>query len=98
MKNAAPKRKRTLLYVLIGVFALLIGAAIIKGRQSPKGEEVNAEAAQRRTIREMVSASGKIFPETEVKISSDVSGEIIELYVKEGEIHRLQCALRVRLI
>ncbi len=85
MKNAAPKRKRTLLYVLIGVFALLIGAAIIKGRQSPKGEEVNAEAAQRRTIREMVSASGKIFPETEVKISSDVSGEIIELYVKEGD-------------
>lgn len=85
MKNAAPKRKRTLLYVLIGVFALLIGAAILKGRQSPKGEEVNAEAAQRRTIREMVSASGKIFPETEVKISSDVSGEIIELYVKEGD-------------
>lgn len=64
---------------------LLIAAAVIKGRQSPKGEEVNAEAAQRRTIREMVSASGKIFPETEVKISSDVSGEIIDLYVKEGD-------------
>ncbi|MFM8488708.1 MAG: HlyD family secretion protein, partial [Bacteroidota bacterium] len=31
------------------------------------------------------SASGKIFPETEVKISSDVSGEIIDLYVKEGD-------------
>lgn len=85
MKNAAPKRKRTLLYVLIGVFVLLIAAAVVKGRQSPKGEEVNAEAAQRRTIREMVSASGKIFPETEVKISSDVSGEIIDLYVKEGD-------------
>ena len=85
MKNAAPKRKRTLLYVLIGVFALLIAAAVVKGRQTPKGEEVNAEAAQRRTIREMVSASGKIFPETEVKISSDVSGEIIDLYVKEGD-------------
>lgn len=85
MKNAAPKRKRTLLYALIGLFVLLVAAAIIKGRQSPKGEEVNAEAAQRRTIREMVSASGKIFPETEVKISSDVSGEIIDLYVKEGD-------------
>lgn len=85
MKNAAPKRKRTLLYVLIGLFVLLVVAAAIKGRQKPKGEEVNAEAAQRRTIREMVSASGKIFPETEVKISSDVSGEIIDLYVKEGD-------------
>ncbi|HNG91094.1 MAG TPA: efflux RND transporter periplasmic adaptor subunit, partial [Saprospiraceae bacterium] len=40
---------------------------------------------QRRTIREMVSASGKIFPETEVKISSEVSGEVVELYVKEGD-------------
>lgn len=85
MKNAAPKRKRTLLYALIGIFLLLVVAAVIKGRQKPKGEEVNAEAAQRRTIREMVSASGKIFPETEVKISSDVSGEIIELHVKEGD-------------
>ncbi len=85
MKNAAPKRKRTLLYALIGLFVLLVVAAAIKGRQKPKGEEVNAEAAQRRTIREMVSASGKIFPETEVKISSDVSGEITELYVREGD-------------
>ncbi len=85
MKNTAPKRKRTLLYALIGIFVLLVVAATIKARQKPKGEEVNAEAAQRRTIREMVSASGKIFPETEVKISSDVSGEIIELYVKEGD-------------
>lgn len=86
MKNTAPKRKkRTLLYVLIGVFVLLIVAAAWKARQKPKGEEVNAEKVQRRTVREMVGASGKIFPETEVKISSDVSGEVVELYVKEGD-------------
>lgn len=86
MKNTVPKRKkRTLLYVLLGVFALLIAVAAMKARQKPKGEEVNAEKVQRRTIREMVSASGKIFPETEVKISSDVSGEVVELYVKEGD-------------
>ena len=81
-----PKRKkRTLLYVLIGVFVLLILAAAIKSRQQPKGEEVTVEKAEKRTIKETVSASGKIFPETEVKISSDVSGEIIALYVKEGD-------------
>jgi len=86
MTNTAPKRKkRTLLYVLIGVFALLVVFAALKARQKPKGEAVNAEKVQRRTIREMVSASGKIFPETEVKISSDVSGEVVELYVKEGD-------------
>ena len=38
-----------------------------------------------RSIDEKVSASGKIYPATEVKISSDVSGEIVELYVKEGD-------------
>jgi HlyD family secretion protein len=78
-------KKRTLLYVLIGVFALLIVAAAIKARKKPKGEEVTIEKVEKRTIRETVSASGKIFPETEVKISSDVSGEIIDLYVKEGD-------------
>ncbi len=86
MASLQPKRKnRTLLYVLIGVFILLIGAAIFKSRQKPKGEEVAVEKVEKRTIKETVSASGKIFPETEVKISSDVSGEIIELYIKEGD-------------
>ena len=85
MATTPPKRKRTLLYVLIGLFVLLIIAAAIKARSKPKGEEVTVEKVQRRTIRETVSASGKIFPETEVKISSDVSGEITELYVKEGD-------------
>lgn len=80
-----PKRKKTLLYVLAGVLILLIAAAIIKARQKPKGEEVTVEKVQRRTIRETVSASGKIFPETEVKISSDVSGEVVDLYVREGD-------------
>jgi HlyD family secretion protein len=85
MATSSPKRKRTLLYVLIGVFILLVVAAALKARQKPKGESVTVEKTQRRSIKETVSASGKIFPETEVKISSDVSGEIIELYVKEGD-------------
>lgn len=85
MKTTPPKRRRTVLYILIGVFALLLIAAALKARQKPKGEEVTVEQVQRRTIRETVSASGKIFPETEVKISPDVSGEVVELYVKEGD-------------
>jgi HlyD family secretion protein len=43
------------------------------------------EEAQMRTIEERVSASGRIFPIVEVKISSDVSGEVVELYVQEGD-------------
>lgn len=86
MATQQPKRKkRTLVYVLIGVFALLVVAAVLKARSKPKGEEVTVEKVEKRTIKETVSASGKIFPETEVKISSDVSGEIIAMYVKEGD-------------
>lgn len=81
----APKRKKTLLIGLILLALVLVGLAAWKARQKPKGEEVTMEKVQRRTLKEMVSASGKIFPETEVKISSDVSGEIIALFVREGD-------------
>lgn len=48
--------------------------------------KVTAEKPQRRDIIETVSANGKVQPEVELKISADVSGEITELYVKEGDI------------
>lgn len=73
------------LWLIILVVPLLIVAAIVKAKKQPKGEEVNLEKIERRDIIETVSASGKIFPETEIRISSDVSGEIVELYVKEGD-------------
>ncbi len=50
-----------------------------------KGIRVQTSEVEKRTIKEMVSASGKIFPEIELSISSDVSGELVELYVKEGD-------------
>ncbi len=64
---------------------LLMVAAIIKGSNRKTGETVEVEKASLRTIKETVEASGKVFPKTEVKISSDVSGQIVELYVKEGD-------------
>lgn len=50
-----------------------------------EGIKVTAEKAQKRTIIEVVNASGKIYPEIEVKISPDISGEITELNVHEGD-------------
>lgn len=47
--------------------------------------KVSTEIAERNTINEVVTGSGKIFPEKEIKISSDVSGEIVELFVVEGD-------------
>lgn len=91
---------KTTKYVLIILGALivllLIGKAMgIVGR--PVREQVATERAEVRTIKETVSASGKVKPEIEVKISSEVSGEVVELPVKEGDIVKKgQLICRVR--
>jgi len=74
--------------IIIIVFALIvigIIAAVAFGGRKESGTKVYTSEAKARTIQEVVSASGKIFPQTEVKISSDVSGEVVELYVEEGD-------------
>jgi HlyD family secretion protein len=81
----ATNKKNRLIWILGAVVLLLLGAAAWKSKNKPKGEKVTTEKVQRRTIRESVTASGKVFPEIEVKISSDVSGEVVELLVQEGD-------------
>jgi HlyD family secretion protein len=76
--------KKVLILIAAGVIAL---TSVISLKSCSKGGaiEVTAEKAKKRSIIETVSANGKIQPEVEVKISPDVSGEIVELYVKEGD-------------
>ncbi len=79
--------------LLIGLLIGLKKAGIIGAEDSTK---VAVEAAENRTIIETVNASGKIYPEIEVKISSDVSGEITQLTVEEGDsVKRGQVLARV---
>jgi len=79
-------RKKLWITLILGlVLAALVAAAVYKSKNKPKGIEVDTEKVEKRTIKETVSASGRIFPGKEVKISSDVSGEIVELYVMEGD-------------
>ncbi|MEO0726786.1 MAG: efflux RND transporter periplasmic adaptor subunit, partial [Bacteroidota bacterium] len=82
---STPKKSRRWLYITALVVAVLAIAAAIFSNREPEGTKVFTEDALQRSIQETVSASGKIFPQTEVKISSDVSGEIVELYVEEGD-------------
>lgn len=81
----AKKKTKWWIWALITGIALLMIAVYFKNKNKPKGEEVEVEEVLARSIKERVSASGKIYPATEVKISSDVSGEVVELYVKEGD-------------
>jgi len=85
MTKRKKKSRRWLLLLLVLVFAALLAFLFYKNQNKPKGEEVTTEKVSKRTIYETVSASGRIFPEIEVKISSDVSGEIVELRVEEGD-------------
>jgi len=76
-------------YIIIAgvllVIALTVAAATGKLGKSETGKKVITQKVGRATIMETVTGSGKIQPEKEVKISSDVSGEIIALPVKEGQ-------------
>src|SRR6059058_6407981 len=84
----SPRRRksRRRRYILIGTVALIllgiIGAIIASKRAKPI--PVTTEKAAKRTIVQLVSATGKVQPETEVKISPEVAGEIIELPVIDG--------------
>ena len=94
-------KNNRLLYSLIGlVLLLIVGYAVAKKQGwvgKPTGVEVLVSKSGPVTIVEKVSASGKVQPETEVKISPDVSGEIIELYVQEGDsVRKGQLLLRIR--
>lgn len=82
---AKGKRNNTLIISLVTVVILLVVLVIIQNGKGSKGERVTTEEVMARTIKETVSASGKIFPQTEVKISSDVSGEVVKLYIEEGD-------------
>lgn len=75
--------------VLVVVFAigLILRFTGVIG-QSDTGKEVETATAKLKTITQLVSASGKVQPEIEVIIRPDVSGEIIELAVKEGDFVR----------
>src|SRR5437762_3330863 len=84
----SPRRRksRRRRYILIGTVALIllgiIGAIIASKRAKPI--PVTTEKASTRTIVQLVSATGKVQPETEVKISPEVAGEITELPVIDG--------------
>ncbi|HEX4957578.1 MAG TPA: efflux RND transporter periplasmic adaptor subunit, partial [Lacibacter sp.] len=77
------------LWWIIGIAVVIIIALVALKKTGAIGKEegikVAVEKIGKRTIIETVSASGKVYPEDERKVSSDVSGEITDLYVQEGD-------------
>ena len=79
---------KTLKWIIISLVVLIVLLLVLKKAGvigKDQGIKVTAEKALRRTIVETVNASGKIYPEVEVKMSPDISGEIVKLNVAEGD-------------
>jgi HlyD family secretion protein len=94
-------KNNKILKFLLPIALVLIIFAIIGKKQGWFGKaltvKVAVENAEKRVITETITANGKIQPEKEVKISPDVSGEIVELTIKEGDhVEKGQLLLRIR--
>ena len=83
-KQRRARRKKQIIWGSIGLIVLFIMASIMWSKRE-KPVPVTTEKAIRKTIVQTVSATGKVQPETEVKISPEVAGEIIELPVEDGK-------------
>lgn len=79
------KKTKWIVFGSIALVVVLIALKYMGVYGKVEGTKVTAEAVKKRTITEIVSASGKIYPEIEVKVSPDISGEITELTVQEGD-------------
>ena len=81
--------KKKIIWILVALAVVVLVAGVVAKKKGligkPDETKIATEKVTKRTIVEVVSANGKIAPEFEVKLSPDVSGEVIELYVKEGD-------------
>ena len=78
-------RKKILIFSGIGVIVIALVLIVLLGSKRENVITIQTEKAVRKSITQVVTASGKIQPETMVKINAEVSGEIILLPVKEGQ-------------
>ncbi|HYP18227.1 MAG TPA: efflux RND transporter periplasmic adaptor subunit, partial [Opitutus sp.] len=85
---AGPKKKKSkMTWLIVGAVVLIVAlgvAARTASQKKQQGTPVTVEKAIVKTITQLVNATGKIQPEVEVKISPEVSGEIVELPLREG--------------
>ena len=82
--SKSKKRKRFLIWGGLVLLIILVALAATKKGKN-QGIKVTTEEVKKRTLIETVSANGKIQPELDIKISPYISGEVVELYVKEGD-------------
>lgn len=87
------------MWIIIALVVVILLLVVLKKSGAigkDEGIKVTTEKISQRTIIETVNASGKVYPEIEVKVSPDISGEIVELNVEEGDsVRRGQILARI---
>ncbi|MBI5473205.1 MAG: efflux RND transporter periplasmic adaptor subunit [Ignavibacteriae bacterium] len=83
--NGKKTKKKIIIFSIIGVLAIAAGVVLFLGSKKEPVISVQIDKVKRHTITQVVTATGKIQPEILVKISPEVSGEIVSLPVKEGQ-------------
>jgi HlyD family secretion protein len=83
--NGKKSKKKIIIFSVIGLVLLALGLIVFLGSKKEPILSVQVEKVKARTLTQVVTATGKIQPEVQVKISPEVSGEIVALPVKEGQ-------------
>lgn len=97
MANGKKNKKKLYILLGLGAIVILLVAVVVLGAKKENIITVQTEKITRKTITQVVNASGKIQPETMVKINAEVSGEIIQLPVKEGDkVRRGELLVRIK--
>lgn len=95
--NGKKSKKKLIIFSIIGIVIVVLVLLVILGSKRETVLTIQSEKIQRRTITQLVSATGKIQPEVQVKINAEVSGEIISLPVREGQrVTKGQILVRIK--
>jgi HlyD family secretion protein len=95
--NGKKKKKKIIIFSIIGIVVIVLVALVILGSRREPVITVQTEKVQKRTLTQIVTSTGKIQPEVQVKINAEVSGEIIELPVREGQqVKKGQLLVRIK--
>jgi HlyD family secretion protein len=91
------RKKKLILLIGAAVLIVITLVSMVASRKREKPVPITTDKAFRKAITQLVTATGKIQPEVEVKIAPEVSGEIIEIPVKEGQmVHRGALLLKIK--
>jgi HlyD family secretion protein len=98
MANTQKKSKKKVIVIsIIGAVLIVLALLVVLGNKNETVVQVQTETVKARTLTQTVLATGKIYPELQVLISPEVSGEIIELPVKEGmRVDRGDLLMRIK--